>query len=257
MAESVLVKDLACWLGGYDLTSHLDTINIAAAKAELSNKRYGDSVEAVYPGLEQINAEAGGFNSSEDSTGPDPVIWSRIDPTATPSGWPLLVVPPYSPAATPNTFGNTGYLVTGNQFAYNFSGNHGELLKFATPTRLASTFELARQTVMAAKAAVSVTTTGTGKQLGALSASQKMVVSFHVFSISGTGQWTLTIQSDDNSGFTSATTRDTFTSVDEGDDPTSAIRTISGAVTDDWWRAVLTEDSGTSTITYAVSMGIK
>lgn len=257
MAEPILLKDLALWMGGWDFTSFCNSINIGASKAEQGNGRFGDSGEVFHWGLEQVTAEAGGFHSSESATAPDPAIFSRINPSSTPSAQPLLVIPPNSPGDTPNTAGNIGYLVTGNQFAYNFGGPHGELLQFSTPTRLATTFALCRQTLMNPKASVSATTTGAGQQLGALTATQKLYVSFHVFSISGTGQWTLTVESDDNASFTSATTRDTFASVDQDDDPTGVTRIISGAITDDYWRAVLTEDSGTSTIAYAVSMGIK
>ena len=110
---------------------------------------------------------------------------------------------------------------------------------------------------MAPKAAVSVSTNGTASQLGALSAAQKMVISFHVFLIVGTGVWTLTIESDATNAFVGAeTTRATLTSVDQDDDPAMAVATIAGAVTDTWWRAVLTETSGTATITYSVSLGI-
>jgi hypothetical protein len=164
--------------------------------------------------------------------------------------------PPFSPAGAPNTFGNRGYLVVGNQFNYNLGGTHGELQQFALGTKLGTTYALTRQRLMAAKAAVSGTTTGTGLQLGALSATQRMVISYHVFLITGTGSWTLTIESDDNSGFTSATVRATATVVSDADDPATEVLTVAGAVTDDWWRAVLTETSGTSTVTYAVSMGI-
>lgn len=256
MAEPVLLKDLACWLGGYDLTSYLNSVNVSAAKAELGNGRFGDGGEVFFPGLEQITSELGGFYSSEAADAPDRVIWPRIDPTLTPAAWPLLVVPPFSPSATPDTHANRGYLVVGKQFTYNFGAPHGQLLPFNVSTRLSSTYKLYRQTIMQVKAAVSTTTTSTGLQLGALSATQELVVSLHVFNIDVAGNWTLTIESDDNSGFTTATTRDTFTAVTEADDPTAVVRKISGAVADDWWRAVLTENSGTSTITYAVTMGV-
>lgn len=258
MAEPVLLKDLLAWFGGYDFQGHVSSANLTGAKAELANGRFGDDVEPLFPGLQQIASEFGGFWSAENSSAPDTVIWPRIDPTLTPAAWPVVMIPPYSPAATPNTFGNWGYLVVGKQYSYNFTGQHGQLMPFSVRTLPATTYALYRQKLMAAKATVSATTTGTGFQLGELTASLKMVVSFHVFSITGTGAWTLTIESDDNSGFTSATTRATLTQVDQDDDPTFEVVEIAGPISnDDFWRAVLTEDSGTSSITYAVTMGIQ
>jgi len=259
MAEPVLLSNLLAYLGGYDFggDGNITSVNLTLAKAELANSRFNkDNGETFHPGIQQVTAELGGFFASSVATDPDPVIFTRIDPTLTSTSWPLLLVPPFSPAATPDTFGNHGYLIVGKQFTYNFGGTHGELMTFNLGTKLGTTFAATRNRIMATKTAVSGTTTGTGLQLGALAATDRMVVSFHVFLISGTGSWTLTIESDDNSGFTSATVRDTFTVVDETDDPTNEVRAIAGAVTDDWWRAVLTETSGTSTITYAVSMGI-
>jgi hypothetical protein len=99
---------------------------------------------------------------------------------------------------------------------------------------------------------VGVTTTSVGKEYGALLATDQLLVSLHVFSING-GTWTLTIQSDDNSGFTTPTTRDTFTAVTTA--PTFQVRKIVGAVTDNWWRAVMTETVAGTELTYSVTMG--
>lgn len=250
MALPQLLKDSAVWLAGYDFTGYLNSVNFAAAKAELPSNVFTDGVECYFPGLVSVIAEAGGFWNSESALAPDPVVFDRVKADATPADWPLIVVP------GGNTEGNIGYAVVGNQFMYQLGGAHGQLLPFSMKTLPSTGYKLYRQRLERAKASVTATTTSAGFQYGALSAAQQMIVTFHVFLISGTGAWTLTIQSDDNAGFSSATTRAAFTQVDQAGDPAFQVVKISGAITDDYWRAVLTEDSGTSTISFAVSMGI-
>ena len=95
----------------------------------------------------------------------------------------------------------------------------------------------------------------TGRQLGAVSATQSVYASIHVWSVAGTSTPTLTakIQSDDNSSFTSATDRITMSSATA---ITSEYKSQAGAITDDYWRVNWTV-SGTSPIFKAiVSIGI-
>lgn len=98
---------------------------------------------------------------------------------------------------------------------------------------------------------ITSTGSGTGVQLGALSSTQTLYVALHVFT-AVTGTVTVKVQSDDNSGFTSATDRVTFTSAGSAGWQWG---TVSGAVTDDYWRAVWTVAGGGS-YTFGVVAGI-
>ena len=64
---------------------------------------------------------------------------------------------------------------------------------------------------------------------------------------------TLSIQSDDNAGFSSATNR--ITSFTAATARGYQWGSVAGAVTDDYWRCVYTI-TGTGTITFGVSAGI-
>jgi hypothetical protein len=90
-----------------------------------------------------------------------------------------------------------------------------------------------------------VTSSGnsTGTLLGAVSASQRVWAACHFLTAGGTTpSITVKIQSDDNSGFTSATDRITFSAqTTKGAQFSSA----TGAITDTYWRALWTV-SGTS-----------
>ena len=99
----------------------------------------------------------------------------------------------------------------------------------------------------------SSTGNGTGYELGALSASQSLYAALHVLDRTGTASMTLTIQSDDNAGFSSPTTRiSTFTAATARGYQWGS---VAGAVADTYWRCVYTI-TGTGTITFGVSAGI-
>lgn len=248
MADPVLFSNAAVWLGGYDLTGSLKQIDVKLSKAELANSRFGDRAETFEHGLEQVDASLGGFHDYA-ALGTDVRLYPRIKSDGT--SWPLTVAPPYATAAAPAADGNIAYTICGKQFSLDVGASHGELLPYTLTSRLASTGTGAavyRQKVVLPKASVSATTTGTGYQLGAVTATQKIVAVLHVFSVTG-GSWVLTVESDDNSGFTSATTRATFTAAT---DVTRQVIETNGAIADDYWRVVLTKTGGTSCIAAAL-----
>lgn len=97
--------------------------------------------------------------------------------------------------------------------------------------------------------------TGTGQQLGAVSATQSVYGAIHVISASGTNPTLdVIVQSDDNASFTSPTTRLTFT---QATGKTSQIVSAAGAITDDYWRVSYTiGGTGTPTFAFGVTVGI-
>lgn len=102
-------------------------------------------------------------------------------------------------------------------------------------------------------AAVSASGVGTGRQLGALtSARQAVAMTGHVTDRTGTASVVFTLQSDDNSGFTSPTTRATSSTISAVGD--FGMEVASGVITDDYWRVIYTV-TGTGTVTFVASMG--
>lgn len=250
MADPVLLSNAAVWLGGYDLSGSLNNIDLKLSKAELANSRFGDLAETFDQGLEQISLSVKGFHDYA-ALGTDVRLYPRIKSDNT--SWPITIAPPYATTAAPAADGNIAYTIAGKQFSLEVSAAHGELLPYTLTSRLASTGTGAavyRQKVVLPKASRASTTTGTGYQLGAVTATQKIVAVLHAFSVTGGGTWTLTVESDDNSNFTSATTRATFTG--GFSDVSRAIVETNGAITDDYWRVVLTKSGGTSCIAAAL-----
>lgn len=96
---------------------------------------------------------------------------------------------------------------------------------------------------------------GTGYQLGALSASQSIFLALHVTAISGAPTFAVILESDDNSNFTSATTR--ITSANYSASTGSEWQYLTGAVTDDYWRVRWTVSGGSSpSISFLAVVGI-
>jgi hypothetical protein len=97
--------------------------------------------------------------------------------------------------------------------------------------------------------------TGTSIQLGAVGTgstgvAQRLWAALFVTAASGTNL-AVTIQSDNATGFPSAATAITFSTVSAA---SAQFTSVAGPITDDWFRVVATVGSGT--FTYAVLMGV-
>jgi hypothetical protein len=96
--------------------------------------------------------------------------------------------------------------------------------------------------------------TGTARQLGAVSATQRVFSALHVTAASGTTPTLdVTVRSDDAVGFPSGVIRTThpqFTTTG------SDIQSAAGPFTDDWWRVAYTIAGTTPSFTFVVIVGI-
>ena len=110
---------------------------------------------------------------------------------------------------------------------------------------------LIRGRIMAAKATVSAGGSTTGIQLGAVSSTQRVYVLLHVFDITGGGTLTCTLVSDDNSAFTSPTSRTAMTGATTAG---AEWASTAGAITDDWWRINWGLTAGTATVAAVVGI---
>jgi hypothetical protein len=255
MAEPVLLSDCKVWLGPVDLTSTVRSINLSAATADQPNARMGDTVDGTYPGLVQLNCSVGGFFGAGAGDS-DPTIWARFNSYA--AGTPLTFCPPRAPATTAGTALNTCYVACGPQLGYETWGAHGDLLPYTFKTSPETTkLGLYRQTISIPKtSATNAVTTGSGAQLGILSASLKLVVTYHLFAIASGTSLSIAAFSDDNAGFSSATSRGSVTCTTVAG-ITSGQFSVNGAIAlDDYWRVVVT-NTGTVAYTVAASMSVE
>lgn len=138
------------------------------------------------------------------------------------------------------------------QHRYQLLGQVGENAPFSLQGGCSDGVGVIRGFLTKGQAAVSATgATGTVLQLGAVGAAQYLYATFHLM---GTVATTITavVESDDNSGFSSATTRITF-----GPYTTLGGRwgtRVAGAITDDWWRLRVTAITGTWTVACAIGI---
>lgn len=92
---------------------------------------------------------------------------------------------------------------------------------------------------------------GSSRQLGAVAADERLYASLHVFAVTG-GGLTVKVQSDNATGFPSATDRISFTAATAVG---SQFASVAGAITDDWFR-VSWQQTATSA-TFAVLVGVQ
>lgn len=258
MADAVLLKDCRVWLGPYALHQSLRSINLTNARAELADSVMGDVHEAFAQGLQQPDIKFGGrwgADAAATSLEPDTILYNRIGGSgAVITSQPFTVAPPNAPAATPAAAGNVVYTLVGKTYSYSgIKGAHGELAGYEGSGKGATGGGgLYRGVSLSPATNFTATTNGSAVQAGAVSATQKYVCVLHVTQLAG-GTWTVTVESDNASNFPTPTTRATFTGATA---ITSQVIETNGAVTDDWWRIVVTETVGGTDVTLAAMLHI-
>lgn len=134
-------------------------------------------------------------------------------------------------------------------------GDAGMFSFSAVPATLADGHKMVRGILEANRTVTTSTNTTGSNTLGAITASQRLSASLHVFTLSGTSPTLdVKVQSDDNALFSSATDRITFA---QATTRSGQFSYINGAVTDTYWRVAWTiGGTGTPTVAFAVSLGI-
>lgn len=134
------------------------------------------------------------------------------------------------------------------------SGSVGDMAAVSVGATTRNAYGAIRGNILLPSAARTSTGNGTARQLGAVSATQRVFSSLHVVAASGTTPTLdVTVRSDDASGFATPTTQLTFTQVTT---TTSQFQSAAGAITDDWWRVTYTIGGTTPSFTFIVIVGI-
>lgn len=148
--------------------------------------------------------------------------------------------------------GEIAYLFRATNAKYSCGAAVGEMLKFQVSGT--GTGPLVRATVMQT-GEETATGAGTARELGAITATQRLTAHLHVLSASGTDPTLdVIVTSDDAEGMVDPTTRVTFT---QATDVTSEQKTLDGPVTDTWWQVSWTiGGTNTPTFEFIVAFGI-
>jgi len=142
------------------------------------------------------------------------------------------------------------WMVQGMKSQYTLGGQHGELMPFSLTASGTSGEGMVRGRLAKSKGAVSSTgALGTGLNLGG--GGDYYYAAFHVFTAGTT--ITVQVQSDDNSGFTSATTIGTIGPLTTSGG--SWMTRVPAPVSDSWFRFNVSAITGTFTVAGAIGRG--
>ncbi len=232
------------WFGGYDMTTDLSELKLDLDLDALEDSRFGQTGKTRAAGLEDVKTALTGY--FEAGVGKvDPEVFTGLGST----------MQPVSHSAD-GAESSVAYFYQSKKYAYTLGGKVGELLPFkldAQGVRGNGTLSAGaiRGRVAKAKADVSATgATGTGQQLGAVASGQYLYAVLHTFAVGTT--ITVVLESDDDAGFASATTRATLGPITTVGG-TWATR-VAGPITDDWFRFRISAITGTHTIAGVVGV---
>jgi len=241
MAETILSAGLL-FCGRANLTAQIREMALVVSSELQDTTALDDTSRNRLGGLKDVSFSAAGYFAAAE---PDLTIYIDLGVADT-----LITVAPTT------TLGDRSYFFRAVLGEYSpIGGAVGEVAGFSLNAS-AYADGLIRGTLME-NGSFLVTGNGTGRQLGAVGSTQRIYAGLHITAITGT--WTIALESDDNAGFTTATTRATFasnTAETLSNNAADLFTSVVGAITDDYWRFRFTEDVA-GTITLAASLGIQ
>jgi hypothetical protein len=233
---AIVLKDAVCWIGQYAFggVSHSIAIDLRQDAPECTV--FGATARDYKPGLKGIGLQVDGYWDSAIDLG----VQSSLMGASRPVTW-----------ASVSTVGTFAYLFSAISTDYKIGGQVGAVFPFSAGAQGTGT---PVRGMLMENSTRTATGNGTGQQLGAITSTQKLYYALHVTAASASDTLDVIIQSDDNSGFTTPTTRATLTQItDVGG---SVFGSIDGAITDDYWRFQFTIAGASTSFTIAGSMGI-
>ena len=242
MAVTALT-DARIWLAEFDLVDDTNEVGLDVDISALDKTNFGSGGKTeLVGGLTTTVVSVNGFLNFADDQSDEALssVLGTADKVAT--------------FAADDAAGSTAILAQGLASKLSRGAKVGELSTFSGTLTTSKTPGAVEGVLLAAEQTQTTTTSVAGIQQGAVSAEQSGYAALHVFAASGTSPTLdVTIESDDNAGFTSATTRMTFTQTATA---TSEWQSVAGAITDDYWRVVATIGGTSPSFTFAVSFGI-
>lgn len=234
----VVLTDASVFHGPLDLSGSANQVSMNGARevVNVTNFASGGWEESV-PGMRSASGNVSGFLS--DAADPDASLHSNV------TGFPFTVT-----KTNPAGVEDVAYAMKVHRTSYAPTFNVGEAYGFSAD--IVADSSMVRGQILC-NATVSSTGSTLGFEAGAVSAAQSAYAGLHVTS-AGATSLAVTIQSDDNSGFTSATTRFTFTTATGT--TSQWLTPVSGAITDSHWRAGFTQVGGGSW-TFVCFLGIQ
>ncbi len=239
----MILKDARVWMGGYRVSGSINRTVLDYSAEQQDNTALEHTARSREAGLLMAALQMEGFYSA--GVGAIDAVLNGYHALA---DVPVTVCPIEAAAE-----GSRCFTFQADVADINRSGAVGDLLKISAGAEQSGGIPLARGQLLH-NATRSASGNGSAWQLGALSATQRLVAALHILTADGTTpSLTVKVQSDDNSGFTSATDRITFSAKDAiGYDWGS----VSGAITDDYWRASFSISGTLPSFVFVLAAGI-
>lgn len=234
-----VISNLPVWCNGYNFSSSMHEIAISYGADEKECTTLADSTHLFKNGLLSSGFAMNGY---WDETTTNPVDSQNFAQTGANS---LLT---FSGEAC--AVGDVAYFMNALQHQYNLTGDLGEMFSFTVDAGAAGSLV---RGIVELNSALTSSGSSAGYQHGGFTGS--MFAALHVTAVDGTSPtFDAVLESDDNAGFTSPTTRATFTQVTG---ITSEMVEYAATETDDYYRITYTiGGTGSPSFTVAVSIGI-
>lgn len=234
------ITDAFAYVGGYDFSGDSNELACDIAHNVNTANVMGSHWQRNILGVSRVDWRMAGYWNVTDAQ-QDNTTWADL-------GVVDRVVT-FGPGTTAE--GDPAYMFKALHTQYQFGGTHGEVAPFSASASGSNGHGVVRGKLLKGKGNVSATgATGTGLQLGAVASGEYLYATLHVFSPGTT--ITVVVESDDNSNFTSATTRGTIGPVTT--QGATWMTRVAGPITDDWWRFRVTSITGTFNLAGAVGI---
>lgn len=223
MSELVL-QDQKCWFDGYDLTGLMNAIALNYGADAVEKTVFGDDTHVFLPGLKTVDVQCEGY---VDASAVDGVLYSNV----------ATANKVLSFAASDSAAGAVAYTLLSMLGSYSQQATVGEIFTFslsASATQNGDNSGLIRGTLMIPGTALTETGASTARELGAVSATQRLYAALHVISASDSDTLDVTITSDATDDFTGdEDTEITFSQVSAVG---AQFASAAGAITNTWYR---------------------
>ena len=234
------------YVDGFDYTGHSNSVEVSVETDDQDLTVFGtDGWKQRASGLKDCSAKADVFWQSAATDNVDAVdveLFGKLGVVQ----FPVTMTPS-------STETDTAYMFRSASFAHSVLGDVGDLSMTNLELTSSDTQGLIRGKLAKAKGNISSAAAfGTGCQFSAaVSSTQFLYATFHVFAPGTT--LTVVVESDDNSGFTTATTRATIGPITTRTG-TWMTRVAGPIATDTWYRFRATTCTGTFSVGGAIAI---
>lgn len=239
------MQNVRLFTGGADLTGVSNKLEVAPEVEEKDTTNFGSGGwSEMIGGLASSKISGEGQWEAADTSKVDNVQWAGLGG-----------VGPWTACPDNANVNDVAWLTNALTANYQLGGSVGDVAPWMAEA--SSSWPMVRGRVgHPPGTARTATGNGTAVQLPAVAAGQYLYASLHVLSVSGTSTPTLTvtIASDDTSGFASPVTRISFAAATARGG--QILRAV-GPITDTWYRASWTISGTTPSFLFLVAFGVK